>query len=282
MKRSIITGILTVVMTLSLHAMEIEQTGPSKSNDYGSFVKKKLNVVRGQMRAWYESIQQMQTHRDLSLFSLQDIKKELCAMFDDDKKEIIKNMSTQLLMLSCIATYLPEDVVKDHICLFMLDGCRQEAETFYKTPLIEHFELYHNFKTRLADDTKPIGPLYAASQGERDLILGLQQPWYCALPVMCLDRKKMLDEMRDELKQIYTLGKKISVIPDDLNRLKLNVLISIVPGLLIFGLMASGERELCLVTLVLFSCFGIVGSLSSLLSLTVGAEPSWEVKQMTL
>lgn len=196
--------------TTSLYSMEIEQI--ASVNNYGSLTENTLNAIRGQEYALYEPIWHAQA--PFSLLSLRDIHNHFCDMPEDDKKATLKTMSTQLLLLSCVATCLPEELVKDHICFFMMDGCKPAAEKFYVTPLLEHFELYHDIKVRLADDTKPIGPLYAASQKDRNMILHVKTSHASSVPVICRTDKKVIDQIEDSIRDTYLKGMTVSVVRD--------------------------------------------------------------------
>lgn len=209
MQKCIITGFFVVVMTISLHAMDFEQI--ISINNYGSLAENALYSIRGQEGALYKPIKQVQAYQGIpfSSLSLRDIRQHFCAMSDNCKRAIIKTMSTQLLLLACVATLLPEDLVKDHIGLFVFDGHKGAAEKFYKIPLLEHFELYHDIKLRLADDTKPIGPLYVASQLERLVILRVEAPFN-------FDGQKAIDEMDNELRAMYLQGETEIVLKPDL------------------------------------------------------------------
>ncbi len=203
----------------------------------------------------------MPTHHDLVSFSLENIRKQFCAMSDDYKRAVMKTMSTQLLLLSCVAIYLPPELVKN-ICLSMMDGkvasdLTQEkidmlrekidmaAEVFYTMSIGQAFDLYYGIKIKLKDKTKPIGLLYIASESERNVVLGLKSSWYYAQPVINFNDKEKIDLLSDDLKQTYLQGQEIFVLPDDAHNawapttLGRNILIGTGAGVGTLGVMSA-------------------------------------------
>ena len=193
---------------------------------YESLANNTLHDIREQQYASYP----IQIHHDVTSFPLKYMREKFSEMPDDYKRVVIRSMSTQLLLLSCVAIYLPTELVKKHICLPMMDGeiasdLTQEkidtlrekigmaAEVFYTTPIGEAFDRYHAIKIWSAHNTVPIGPLYVLPQNKRDAILDVKSRWYSSVPVMSKDGKKIVNELDDDLKHMYLQGKEVVVVP---------------------------------------------------------------------
>jgi len=94
------------------------------------------------------------------------------------------------------------------------------AEQFYTTPIGQAFDLYHTIKIWLADDTKPIGPVYAMPQAEQNALLGVKLSWYYSVPIINGENEELLNGLSDELKQMYLQGKNPVVLKDKKNLCK--------------------------------------------------------------
>ncbi len=222
--------IFTVIATCitSLQAMEIAQ------EQSPLLTENTLDIIHKQQHALYRPVKQISSPHSLPL---SEIRKYFCALSDDCKHTIIKTMSTPLLLLSCVAICLPPELVKEHICLPMMDGeimpdLKQEemdnlkkqfdiaAEQFYTTPIGQAFDLYQAIKIWLADDTKPIGPVYAMSQVEQRALLGVKLSWYYSAPIINGENEELLNGLSDELKQMYLQDKNPVVLKDKRNLCK--------------------------------------------------------------
>lgn len=232
MKKNIVkASFIVAICTLSLSAMESEQkrllTESSSMSGYGSLTKNIFNNVHQQQQALTHSIEQ-QEFSDISSFSLKNMYNKFCAMSDKNKRAVIKAMPTQLLFLSCVAICLPPELVGS-ICLSMMHGripvdldkveiirlkmkINEATKQFYIAPIVEALNLYNSIRVALADDTLPIGPLYAGSEAERNTVLQLKSQPYP------LDEDFAQVELLSKgTKATYLHDQKIYFLPDSLN-----------------------------------------------------------------
>jgi len=205
-----------------------------------------------------------------SSLKLDELHKSFCALSEKSKRTVLRTMSTQLLYLHAIALCLPPEIVKDHIVFYMFDGEKKAIEKavnqFYVLPVIQAFDVYHTIQVELIDDTKPISPLYAASQEERNAIL-IKAPRFSSVVRVNVETKKLLDEMPDELK-VYVKDKKVIVLGEfdrdlyDPKQLTFGVMengcIAVSSGALVFGvlegfwaLVACGPNLACSPTILI-------------------------------
>lgn len=201
--------IVSVIATCitSLHAMEIEQELLQQSP---LLTANTLSIIRKQQQASYKT-------SSIHSLALSEMHQYFCNISDNYKRTVIKTMSTQLLLLSCIATYLPPELVHNNICFFMLDCEANAAKQFYTTPIGQAFDLYQAIKIWLADDTKPIGPLYGRPQAERNALLGVKLSWYYPAPIINAESEELLNGLPDELKHMYLQGKNPRVLKNQRN-----------------------------------------------------------------
>jgi hypothetical protein len=238
-KKNIIkVSFMVTTCALSVCAMEHASLFEESSsiNSYESITDTILYDIRQQELALLEPVRKSApTHYDVMSSSLQDMHKKFSEMSDDYKRAVIKAISTRLLLLFCTAICLPKDVVKDHICLYMMDGViapdltqkeineqkekiGNATKEFYTMPIAQAFEWYHIIKVNQTDDTKPIGLSYLLSQSEQDLVSQLSPSWYCSIPIVSQETKKMFDGVRGDLKQ-FLQGKEIVVVSNDNNNM---------------------------------------------------------------
>ncbi len=237
MKRSISIVIIVIASISSLHAMDI-------INSYVSLTDNTLHDIHEQQYALCERINSVETG-DGSIFSLS--LRDLCNLSDDNKYAIINHMhlltSKTVSLLLGSAMILPKELIENHICLCMFDGHKVAAEHFYKEPLLHAFDVYYQVRAGLADDNKPIGPLYLASQAERDAVLRVKKLWYYSVPIMSSEEKKLLDAVSDPLKQVYLQDQEVVIVPYDActsKQLLKIIFLSSGVTLLSFGGMAGG------------------------------------------
>lgn len=196
----------------SLHAMEIEQKSLHIQSPL--LTENTLDTIHKQQQGLYKT-------SSIHSLALSEMHQYFCNISDNHhKRSIIKTMSTQLLLLSCIATYLPPELVHNNICFFMLDCEENAAKQFYTTPIGQAFDLYQAIKIWLADDTKPIGPLYALPQAERNALLGVKLSWYYPAPIINGESEELLNGLPDELKHMYLHGKNPRVLKNQKNLCK--------------------------------------------------------------
>lgn len=146
--------------------------------------------------------------------------------------KVKKQMSPDMSFIHDVAM-LPKGP-RDHIILLMLDGDKEKAAKFYEMPLRDAFlglmfdghkealekfsqespdrafQLYHEIKKGLGDAQHPIGPLYVASQEDRDLTLQILNPWFYSQPRITLNDKTQIDSMDENLRR-YFIGKEVLV-----------------------------------------------------------------------
>lgn len=220
MKRSIIPTCMAVMCVMSLYAMDTV-------NSYVSLAETTFSDIRDQHQVIYQKVDSGETDYS-ALFSLSLCKmcEHSCTMSDYDKHLAINGMpahffmSENVLLLLGSVMILPQELVKDYICLFLFDGHKAAAEQFYTDPIEQAFDLYHAIRVGLSDDSKPIGPLYVASQSERDAILSVKKLWYYSLPIIDSEEKKLLNAVSDRLKRTYLQGREVIILPHDVCTLK--------------------------------------------------------------
>lgn len=211
--------------------MELERIFTlSSKDDYESLAYDTLYDIYAQQ----QRVHPIEIDCDVTFFSLKDMHKNFSEMSDDDKCVTIKKMSTQLLLLSCVATCLPQELVQN-ICLLMMDGeitsditqeeqnkikssINKAADEFYTTPVGKAFDQYHPIQIWLAHTKLPIGPVYVASSDKRNVMLEVKSEWYSSVPVISYERKKSVDTLDYDLKHIYLQGKEVVVMPNDYTR----------------------------------------------------------------
>ncbi len=236
-----------VVSIMSLHAMElIDLTELSLIDNYGSLTKDTCDIIQQQRQtlanpvfinpagAYLDAIQ--------SSLKLDQLSRSFSTLSEQHKCEVMRTMSLQLLYLHAIALCFPPEIVKKHIILSLLDGNANAVEQFYTMPFVQAFDLYHEIKEGLSDDTQPVGDLYAESKHVRDLVLKLQKnSWYYAHPVINFEDNEEIGLLPGDIKSMYLGGKKILVLPDDEHnectpkKLCISALIAGGGGLVIFG-----------------------------------------------
>lgn len=238
-----------------LSAMElVELTNLSKKsasiNDYGLLTENTLDIIQKQKTALsnpvlFDSVQSYFNAIHSSL-ALDQWYQAFSTLSETCKRKAMKIMSTQLLYLHVVALCLPPEIVKNHIIFFLLDGYKEAVEQFYTVSFVQAFDVYHEIKIELTDDTKPVGPLYAQSQKMRDLIFKMQKnPWYYSLPIVEFEDKQEIAELPEDIKNIYLGGKSIFILPDEQhnfctpNKICRGTLISSCTGLGSFGLMSG-------------------------------------------
>jgi len=246
-KRSISIISLIVISAMSLSAMEFESTELSKKsssiNGYGSLADNMFSDIENQQQEQSKSVIIISAPEYLekvhSSLKLDEWCKSFCTLSDGAKRRVVRTMSTQLLYLHAIALCLPPEIVKDHIILALLDDENDAVKNFYDLPFVQAFDLYYDIKSSLADDTIPVGPLYAKSPQVRELILKLQKnPWYYSQPIMSFEDNEALP---DDIKKMYLRGKEILVLPDDEHngcaqkKLCAGAFASVVVGTVLFG-----------------------------------------------
>lgn len=225
MKKSIVLICVMIMFKSSLHAMEI-------LTDYASLTETTFSHIHDQQDVLYQEVALVeQDYSVLFSLSLHQMGKHFGTMSDYDKHVAIKNipvrffMSENLLLLLGSVMLLPQELVQK-ICVFMMDGriasdltqeeknqMQEEIATagkqLYIDPLEQAFEVYHGIKVKLSDDSKPIGPLYVASQEERDAVMRMKKLWY----FMSSEEKKLFDAVDDTFRQTYLQGQEVVVLP---------------------------------------------------------------------
>lgn len=239
-----------MITWVSIYAMELERIFTC---DYEPLTYNTVHDIYAQQHRLYP----IEADCDVTSFSLKDMRKNFSEMSDDCKSVALKKMSTQLLLLSCVATYLPPDLVK-HICLLMMDGeiaadltqkqrdtlekeIGMAADELYTTSIRKAFDRYYPIKVWLADSKAPIGPLYVMPPDKRDIILGIKSCWYSSVPVISYDEKKFVDRLDRDLKHTYLQGKEVAVTSKSYTKKELCVGATLVlAGPCSFGLCMAG------------------------------------------
>jgi hypothetical protein len=223
-KKNISIISFVAISMLSLHAMELEVASLSKKspsiNGYGSLSANVFDDIEDQQQEQSKSVMIMSAPEYLEKVHSSLKLDEWCNAFrtlsEGAKRIVVRTMSTQLLYLHAIVFCLPPEVVKDHIISALLDGEEEAVKIFYGLPFGPAFDVYHDIKSRLADDSLPIGPLYAKSPEVRALILKVQKnPWYYSQPVVNFEDNAEIGLLPDDIKSMYLRGKEILVLPDD-------------------------------------------------------------------
>jgi len=225
MKKSIgIVSFTMLICTSSLYAMElVELENVSKKslsiNGYESLTENAFDMIQEQKKVFSNPVVINLAYAYLDAvhasLKLDQISRAFCALPAISKREVMSIMSIQLLHLHALVLCFPPEIV-NHIIFCMLNGEKEALEYFYALPFTDAFDLYHEIKTKLADDTKPVGPLYAKSQQVRDLILKVQKkPWYYSRPIVDFENKGEIDLLSGDIKNMYLHDKQILVLPDD-------------------------------------------------------------------
>jgi len=205
---------------MSLHAMElIDLTQLPLIDDYGSLTEDTFDIIQQQKQTFSNPvfINPAGAYLDAvqSSLKLDQLHKSFCSLSERSKREVMRTMSLQLLHLHAVALCLPPEIVKDHIILSLLDGNTDAAEQFYNVPFVQAFDLYHEIKEGLSDDTQSIGDLYAQSKQIRDLVLKLhKKPWYYSQPIINFEDNEEIGLLPDDIKSRYLGGKKILVLKE--------------------------------------------------------------------
>lgn len=193
-----------------------------------------LDDIREQQHGLYQKVDAAEIdYNALFSLSLREMYEHFLPMSDYDKYVAIKNMPTYLFMsentslLLASVMMLPQELLKE-ICVYMMDGeiasdlAQEErdalkekicasAEQFYKDPVEQAFDIYCTIKVGLSDTSKPIGPLYVASQLDRDALVQAKKLWY----FMSAEEKELFDSVSDDFKQLYVQGREVMLLPDD-------------------------------------------------------------------
>lgn len=215
---------IVLTRVLSLSAMEIELTNLSKKspslNSYGSLTENTFDMIQNQKQMLSKLMVSNPVHAYFdelhSSLKLDQLRESFSALPEEGKCKAMKAMSTQLLYLHALALCLPPEIVRNHIVYCMLDEEKEAVEQFYDLPVLYAFDLYHEIKMGLADDTMPVGPLYAKSSQVRGLILELQKdPWYYFHSIVSPEKKEEIDAVSEDIKNMYLHDKTILVLPDD-------------------------------------------------------------------
>lgn len=259
MKRSISIISLFVMTMISLHAMELveltELSKKSSSNGYGSLADNIFGDINDQQQEQSKSVIIISAPAYLEAvhasLKLDEWYNAFRALSEGAKRTVLRTMSTQLLYLHAIAFCLPPEIVQDHIICALLDGEEDAVKNFYALPFGPAFDVYHDIKSNLADDSLPVGPLYAKSPQVRELILKLQKnPWYYSQPVISLEDNEEMGLLSDDMKNMYLAGKTISVVSNEtLNSLRPKQLCLFSSFVCAIGLVSMG------VTGGIMSCF---------------------------
>ncbi len=224
MKRIISALICIKVMCVPLlYAMEVIElediSNVSSIHHYESLSEDIFNDIEEQKQALYGSITDYNTL--LTSSSLHQMSQCFYALSDDSKRIVINNMpaclfkSKNLSLLLSAMMLLPPEVIQ-YVCLHMLDGEKDASEQFYVLPFVQALDRYYQIKIGLADDAKPVGPLYLKPEQVCDLALLRmhEKPWYLPISFVSFDDNKEINSLDETTKNLYLAGKELFVLPE--------------------------------------------------------------------